>query len=304
MPTPTCSPEHTSSSYHTAPGSPMSHVQSLTPSPTSTTQHACRTVAFGESSIQPISPRHTSQETTATRRIRQESAESNYTQYYDLYTQIAQHLHANDNCCLIWLKNKFPTSGLKAHLIDKINPSFHELKDTPRSLAEETGRLCCLIHIVLIVYGKYKELCMNQDNQLASEYNPLFSELDLIHQDLFQSIRYAIRSKRQSKTGISNFLDIFKKHDFSEELIIEHFPAIHRFYLREMVERANHYRQNYQTFYPKFLIDLLAETKSEDQVFTRLRLQSSIDSSDTSVHSGSVIIDITDKEDPVFHGQE
>ncbi|WP_211830430.1 hypothetical protein [Kistimonas asteriae] len=145
---------------------------------------------------------------------------------------------------------------------------------------------------------------MNQDNQLKQEFTHLFSEIDAIHQDLFQSIRCAIRSKRESKTGITKIIDYFTKPHFTEALIREHFPTIHPFYHREMVDKANRYYKNYQTFYPKFLIDLMTGEKSEEQIFTRLRLQSSSESSDTSVHSGTMIHAAMGEEEPVLHEQE
>ncbi|GAA4651111.1 hypothetical protein GCM10023116_33940 [Kistimonas scapharcae] len=145
---------------------------------------------------------------------------------------------------------------------------------------------------------------MDQNNQLKPEFIQLFNEIDTIHLDLFQSIHCALRSNRQYQTETIKIIDILKEHEFSEVLIREHFPSIYPFYHREMVEKADRYYQNYQTFYPKFLINLITEVKSEDRIFTSLKFQSSVESSDTSVHSGTMIHADMDVERSVFHEQE
>ena len=294
------SPELSSPSFHSAKEYP-SPAHGAT---SSETQPTCRvfqgkTLTFGSTTEKSITPMHVPFPIVNIHQRRTESTGSTesagsthpkYSHYKELYEQLSEKYRSKYQACCI---RGFGFTGLKAHLVDRVEGYFEEFRDTPITLTGNPERLSCFIKTTLLIYCRYKERCLDQNNRCHNHFKEDFEKIDQLHLQLFFNIYKFLKEKDKTIT------DILREEILSATVIAESYSNIYPFYREKMPDLFKAYREDHQIFYPPFISELLGGTTSESQLFGRLKPQSSVESTGSSVHSGLVVIESTE-DTPVF----
>ncbi len=290
-------------SYYTASDSPKSKasvdIRRSRFSSESTQFHSTSIASGSTSSLRSI-PKYSAQTKTSEREAKESPTEPTFSNFQARYKELADIIDSQHNPCFVWLKRKLGISGLKKHLIGQVQSQFNEGIGMPITMANDIERLRNFIQIILLIYCKHKELCMNTERETLPQFSSTIQDIDELHIKLFRKI-FSITTKRGHEKLITKTI---KTEVISTDSLNKHFPTIHQFYHHNMIEEANRYRENYQSYYPPFLIHLMKDAKSENSVFTRLRLQSSNESSGSSVHSGKIVCEVKSAEDTVFEEEQ